>query len=296
MSERQTHQLDAWRFFDPDGQLSVEWREPPRTPLSDLYHVFLVAKWRRVIAAFILVYVAANCLFAGLYLLVEGSITNAKPGSFADAFFFSVQTMSTIGYGNMSPHGTYANVLVTAEAIIGIMAVAMATGIMFAKFARPTARVMFSRHAVIDRWMDGQPALMFRMANARSNQITEAAIHLTLIRNEKLPDGRTFRRFHDLKLVRDLSPIFALTWTVIHVLDEDSPLSGLTFDELEDIRAELLVTLSGVDQTFSQRVHARHSYVPTDVVWNARFADILGTNERGGRVIDYGRFHETIPH
>jgi inward rectifier potassium channel len=260
----------------------------------DLYHLFLEASWSRVLVMIITVYAFANLLFALGYLACGDGIDNARHGSFSDAFFFSVQTMSTIGYGRMVPRSAVANTLVTIEALCGLLGFAMATGLMFSKFARPTARVMFSHVAVISN-RDGVRSLMFRMANERTNQIVEAQLHVVLLRNETTVEGEFVRRFYDLPLARQATVAFTNTWTAVHQIVKGSPLYGCTDAELEQQRATIIASLLGFDETFSQTVHARHTYDVAHIVWNSRLVDILIDLPDGRRAVDYGRFHDVMP-
>ncbi len=259
---------------------------------ADLYHDLLASSWQRLLAILAAAFVAINTLFALAYLAVPGSIENARPGSLTDAFFFSVQTMGTIGYGKLTPATLYANVLVTVEVLVGLLGIALVTGLAFAKFSRPTARVLFSQRAVVAPY-DTVPSLMFRMANERGNTIVEAQVHVVLARDETTAEGERMRRFHDLELARQRSALFALSWTAIHPITETSPLHGATPEALAAVDAEVIVSLLGFDEHFSQTVHARHRYRPADIAWNARFADILFAD--GRRRIDYTRFHEVVP-
>lgn len=268
------------------GVSHSNWRDP--------YHLILTLDWPKFIALTVVSYVATNAVFALLYLAQGDSIKNARPGSFLDAFFFSVQTMATIGYGAMYPQTDYANLLVSIEALVGLLGVAMATGLMFARFSRPTAKVLFSRVAVITP-NNGVPTLMLRVANERRNQILEAQIGLSLLRNEVTMEGHAFRRFYDLKLVRNQTRIFALSWMVMHVIDEDSPLYGQTPEALEEVETDIVVTLTGIDETVSQTVHARHYYVTEEILWNMRFVDIFSRKPDGRRLLDLTRFHEVTP-
>src|SRR5437867_11613586 len=206
------------------------------TTLGDLYHRLISSSWPRLLMLVAVAFVGVNTLFALGYLLGRDAIENARPGSFADAFFFSVQTMATVGYGKMVPRALYANVLVTVEVLMALMGLALVTGLTFAKFSRPTARVLFSRRAVIAP-QDGVPSLMFRMANARGNNIVEAQVHVVLARNETTAEGVEMRRFYDLDLTRRQSALFTLSWTAIHPLTEASPLRGLTTSALEAAEA-----------------------------------------------------------
>jgi len=195
-------------------------------PLRDVYLWLLASTWRRFFALVLAAYLGANAVFALGYLALGDAIEEARPGHFGDAFFFSVQTMATIGYGKMAPRGIGANALVTVEALVGLLGLALVTGVVFAKFSRPTARVRFSAVAVVTPF-DGVPSLLFRMGNERGNQIAEAAVHLVLMREERTVEGEAVRRAHELRLRRDRSAFFALTWTVVHPITPDSPLHGL---------------------------------------------------------------------
>lgn len=284
-------QSAAWRLVSRDGRDNLLSRNLPSAPLHDLYHLLLSAWWPSLIGCYALAFLAANTAFALLYWLPSGAVVNAT--TFLDHFFFSVQTMCTIGYGVMAPAGVYANTLATVEAFAGVVTFSIATGIAFAKFSRPTARVLFSRVAVRRPWQ-GAPSLQFRMANLRGNRIIEAHLNVTLARNEVI-DGEMMRRFYDLELVRATATFFALSWTAVHRIDAQSPLHGRTRDELERDECEIVVSLLGIDEQFAQTVHARHSYVASELVWDARFADVLIRDEQGRRGIDYSRFHEVIP-
>ena len=261
---------------------------------QDLYHFLLKTSWPMFFFLFVAAYLVVILLFAAAYFSVEGSIANARPGSFFDAFSFSMQTISTIGYGAMLPEGVFADLLATIEVFVGLLGVALGTGLVFAKFSRPTARIMFSGVAIVGRHQ-GQPALMVRMANERTNHIVDARSNFHLVRDIVTVEGEFMRTFNDLKLVREHSPIFAMTWTAIHLIDESSPLFGMDADGLREARAQLLVTFSGLDEDFSQQVHARRFYDAPEIIWKARFADLMSYTAEGLLVIDYARFHEVLP-
>jgi inward rectifier potassium channel len=282
------------RIVARDGRQQIVRIGPKPRRFSDLYHRFLTVSWRSFLAGMTLAYFAINSLFATLYLLQDHSIGGARPGSVGDAFFFSVETLATIGYGQMYPQTLYANILMAVESLLGMLGLAIAAGLVFARVSRPTAKVLFSEVAVIVPW-NGIPTLMFRAANQRRNQILEANVQMTVARAESTLEGASIRRIHDLKLARSHSSLFALTWTIMHPVTEESPLHGATPESLEEADIELIVVLTGIDETFSQTIHARHSYIAAEIRWNERFADILTTAEDGRRIIDYSRFHETIP-
>ncbi len=265
-----------------------------RRPLTDVYHFLLTSRWRVLLPLLAAAYVAANVVFALAYLALGDAIEHARPGSFSDAFFFSVQTMATVGYGNLWPRTTAANVLATAEMIAGGMGLALMTGLVFAKFARPTARVLFSDVAVIRAW-EGTPSLMIRMANARSSNIVEVHVGVMLLANARTSEGDEVRRVHDLRLVRSQSAIFSLTWTAIHPIDEASPLRGMDAAALAAAEAVIVVSLTGYDESLAATVHVRHTYGARHVLFGRRLVDVLGTGPSGERTIDYRRFHDTEP-
>jgi inward rectifier potassium channel len=261
---------------------------------GDLYHHMLSLAWAPFLAGLSLVYVVLNLLFALAYLLGDGAIANARRGAFSDAFFFSVETLSTIGYGQMSPATLYGNIVMTVEALVGLMLVAVAAGLMFARFSRPTARVVFSKFAVVAPF-NGVPTLSLRLANVRRNQILDAQVSVTLVRDEHTAEGEWIRRFYDLQLARRRSPIFAMTFTVMHAIDAASPLSNATSSSLAAEGAEIVVTVAGLDETISRTVHARTSYLAHEVLWNHRFTDVFTETEDRCLAIDYRRFHNTEP-
>jgi inward rectifier potassium channel len=288
--------LPQVRLVNRKGQfsLNVVRMGVHRLHFADLYHWLLNLSWPQFFILIFLAYTVTNSLFALVYLAGGDCIANARSGSFKDAFYFSVQTMATIGYGSMYPRNDYANTVVAVQALFGLWGVAMMTGLAFAKFSRPTARVIFSRVAVIAPF-NGIPTLMYRTANQRRNQILEAQQRATLIRDEVTAEGELMRRFYDLQLMRSNSPIFALTWTVMHAIDESSPLYDLTAKDLVEQQAEIVITLTGLDETVSQTIHARHSFVASEILWDMRFVDIIARTPDGKRAVDYTRFHEVNP-
>jgi inward rectifier potassium channel len=277
-----------------DGLLSVQglntwysyWREP--------YHLMLTVPWVGFVAIVLLLYLGLNIFFAGLYLFGGDSIVNGRVGNFEDAFFFSVQTIASIGYGVMSPKTTYANIIVLIESITGLFLIAVLTGISFSRFSRPTAKVMFSKSAVIMP-IDDLPTLVFRAANQRRNQILEAQVMLHFSRDELTGSGKHMRRFYELKLVRSRSPTFFLPWTLMHQIDENSPLYGFSADSLTEAKVQIIVSLSGMDETVSQNVHARHTYGANDIMLNHQLVDIIHITDDRNRYIDFSYFHHVEP-
>jgi inward rectifier potassium channel len=262
--------------------------------MSDLYHQLLTLPWTPFIFILALVYLGLNVIFGSLYSLGAGAIANARPGSFADAFFFSVETLSTIGYGQMSPATFYGNIVMTAEALSGVMLIAVTAGLMFARFSKPTARVLFSKVAVVGPF-NGVPTLSLRLANQRRNDVLEARVSVTLVRDERTAEGDWMRRFYDLQLARQYSPIFAMSFTVLHAIDASSPLWNKDPSSLAAEAAELIVTVTGLDETTSQTIHARTSYLADEIRWNRRFEDVFTQTKDGRRALDYRRFHDDAP-
>jgi inward rectifier potassium channel len=267
----------------------------PRAPHLDLYYFVLKRSWPEFFVLAGAAFLLTNALFALLYLVQPGSIVNARPGSFEDSFYFSVQTLATIGYGGMMPATRYAHLVVTFEAMIGVLSIALITGITFTRFARPTARFIFSDRIVLAR-RDGVPHLMFRVANARHNQIVDAQMRIVLLVNERTREGEMLRRQLDLPLVRDRTAVFFLTWTAMHVIDAASPFHGSgALDRLRERKAELFLGITGLDETIGQMIHARHNYKLEDIVENVRFTDVLTLHPDGTREIDYRKFHDVVP-
>jgi inward rectifier potassium channel len=264
-----------------------------RSPFTDLYHRVLALPLLGVLALMGGLFLALNLIFAGLYMLDPGGIAEMKPGDFWSDFFFSVETFGTIGYGHWYPTSVAANALMTVETFVGLVYVAVTTGLVFARVSRPVSRITFSRVAVVQDF-DGVQSLMFRAANLRANHILEAEVTVTLARDSTTVEGATFRRFEELRVARSRSPLFALSWTIRHPMDDQSPLKGATRERLEAEHAEIIVVLSGTDDRYAQRVHARHAYDPSEILWDKRFADILFVGPRGRRVVDYRSFHEVV--
>lgn len=286
------------------GRQSIErvqqqlWQRASGSPnprdgyFDDFYHQLMIASWPLLLLQVVGAFTVINCLFAVAYLL-SGGVEHARRGSFADAFFFSVQTMATIGYGKMVPASLVANILASGEALTGLLAFALVTGLVFSKFSRPTARVRFTRKAVVSV-RDGVPSLMFRMANVRANQIVEAQIHVVFARQERTLEGEEVRRFYDLDLARNRNAIFTYSWTAIHPIDVNSPLYGATAQSLKASDAEITVSLTGIDETFSQTVYARYYYDPEDIIWGARFADIASRTPKGEFFLNFTRYDQVV--
>jgi inward rectifier potassium channel len=256
------------------------------------YHELLVSSWPHFLSMVVLAYFVIHLLFAGLFFaLGPGALNGAGVGSaqrFSDCYFFSVQTFAGIGYGRLNPATFPADVLVTLESIVGLLGLALATGLIFARFSRPTARILWSRTAVVAPYRD-TTGLMFRIANARRSQIIE--VQAMVILSTVGPDGR--RAYRELDLERSSITFFPLSWTIVHPINDLSPLHGITSEDLIQGRAELLIRIHGIDERTSQTVHARSSYTANEIEWNARFRSIFLPTEEGVPVIDLRRLGDT---
>ncbi len=281
------------RFVPAGATYGIRIIGDERQPLRDFYHALLREPWRVTVAAISGVFLAANAVFALAYLLV-GGIGHGKPGSFLDAFFFSVQTMGTIGYGALYPESLGANLLVVAESITSLTLTALATGLVFAKFSRSTARLVFTRHAVISP-VNGVPTLMFRLGNQRGNQIVDTRIRVVMMRTEQLAEGGVFYRMLDLKLTRDHAVSLQRSWSAMHIIDASSPLQGETPESAEQKEIEMQVSVVGLDDITMQPVHAQHRYFSHQLLWGHKLADVLSEEPGGDLVMDLHKFQHTEP-
>jgi len=254
----------------------------------DLYHELLRRPWWVTIGALFGGWLFINATFAALYMIGGDCISAADPNSFLQAFSFSVQTISSIGYGAMHPTTPWAWVLADIEAFLGMLMVAMGTGLMFAKFSRPTARIDFSKLALI-HLRDGQPHLVVRVANRRGNRLVGAQMKLAVFVDHSSPEGHQMRRLVELPLVRESTPTFALSMTLLHRIDETSPLHGVVPQTVNGSFTTMMLTIQGLDETFNQTVHAQYYYGPEHLRWDARFVDMIETRSDGGVAVHHDR-------
>ncbi len=263
------------------------------------YHQLLTITWPRFLGLVVSLYFVFNLLFA-LAFVAAGPEALLGPGSemlggrFSRAFYFSVQTFATIGYGQIGPNGFAPNFIVTIEALVGLMYQALATGLLFARFSRPTASFVFSDRAVIAPYNGGR-ALEFRVANRRQSQIIQLEAQVIFSWMDEDGRGGRVRRYRPLPLERNRVTFFPLSWTIVHPIDATSPLFEATADSLDATEAEVLVMISGIDETFEQTVHARCSYVADEITWNARFRSIYPDRIAGSLRGDIGRLHDVEP-
>jgi len=260
---------------------------------ADISHRCMTASWPAFIGGAALVFVTFNACFALFYWLGDQPISNVPGGAYIDYLYFSIETLSTAGYGDMHPQTHYGHFIATIELFTGIFSMSLMTGLIFARFSRPSARLLFADSPVISSH-EGEPTLMIRLANERHNIIGNATARVWLYKDTVSKEGQSFRRFYELPLMRSESPALALSWTLFHIIGEESPLHGLDAGDLKVNGVSLVVVVSGYDVVAAQTVHARKSYDHPDIRFGHRYAEILDTTDDGRLRIDYSRFHETL--
>jgi len=293
----ETYRGALQRIIKPDGQFNVRRRG---TNWRDIHpYLFMInASWLVFSAMIFAGYIVVNVAFAFIYLKVgvehlSGADTSTALNRFWSAFFFSAQTFTTVGYGRVSPDGTASNLVAALEALLGLLMFAIATGLLFGRFSRPAARIAFSKQMVLAPYQSGS-SLQFRVANRRSNNLMEIEARVLLMTVES-SDGGLLRKFKPLPLERPTVQFLPLTWTVVHPIDEASPLWNKTPEDLAQRQAEFLILIKAFDDTFFQNVHVRHSYRHDDVVWGARFVPAFEADARGEMVLDLKRLSEIAP-
>jgi inward rectifier potassium channel len=287
-------QQSTTRFLNRDGSFNVLRKGLSFFSSLSIYHSLLTMSWTKFFTVVALGYFFANVFFGICYFSCgPDAFAGIDPRSthfFLESFFFSVQTLATIGYGHVSPVGLAPNILVAIEALAGLMGFALATGLLFARFSRPTAKILFSNQAVIGPYRD-ITAFQFRIVNMLKSQLIEVRAALSFSRMET-HGGRRIRKFYDLPLERSQVTFMPLHWVIVHPIDDTSPLQGITRDDLHGSDPEFLIMLTAIDETFSQTVHARSSYKHDEIVWNARFSDLFEPVDDGVVRIDMRRFHD----
>ena len=258
----------------------------------DIYHSCLSMTWLGFFSGVALAFMMLNVLFASLYMIAPEGIANLFPRNILGAFFFSVETLATVGYGNMHPISVLTHLVATVEMFIGLSGSAILTGLIFARFSKPRARILFANSPVMTV-VNGQSTLMIRTANARQNFIVDASAKLSMLKVERTLEGARFRRVIDLKLVRTSQPMFFMGWTIMHVVDESSPLFGLTAADFKAKDMSFVVIVKGTDESTTQQMQARQVYEHTDVKWQHRYVDAIYVDADGVSHIDYTLFHDT---
>jgi inward rectifier potassium channel len=276
------------RAINKDGSFNVRRRGVTWRDINPYLHLINIS-WPAFLATVFFSYLATNTLFALAYFLigteqVQGTDAPTAFGRFMNVFFFSAQTLSTVGYGTLSPHGMAANSLAAVEAMLGLMGFALATGLLFGRVSRPSARIKFSENVLVAPYQEGS-SLQFRIVNQRLNSLMELQVRVMLMVVENV-NGEFVRNFKLLSLERESVIFFPLTWTVVHPIEKDSPVYGKTAEDLEKLQAELMILVKGFDDTFSQTVHARYSYRYDDFKWGARFAPAFQVEPEGDILLD----------
>ncbi len=275
---------DAGRLMRPDGQFNVIRENISRW--DNLYYWLITISGWQFLLLMLSCYIAVNALFAGIYLGIGiERLTGITPGSwdhnFMAAYFFSSQTLTTVGYGHISPNGWAASMAASLESFVGLLFFALISGLLYGRFSRPAARILFSEKMLVAPYRDGQTALMFRMVNARRSELVEAEIQVTLAINQRSEAGHTIRRFYSLELEIPKINFFNLSWTIVHVLSDKSPLSGFSLQDYLDGQAEFLILVKATEDTNQQQVNTRRSYTGEEMVWNAKFKPIIGRTPQG---------------
>ncbi len=282
------------RVINQDGSFNVHRQG---TTWRDIHpYLYLINMgWMKFFAVVVLGYFVANLVFAGIYFVIgpdqlAGAEAPTAVGRLLNDFFFSSHTLSTVGYGNISPKGLAGNTVAAFEALVGVLAFAVATGLLFGRVSRPSARIGFSDHILMTPYQEGS-SLQFRVVNRRTNDLMDLEVRMMLMSVET-KNGKPSREYNQLKLERDQLVFIPLTWTVVHPIDSESPLFGLTEADLKQKQAELLIVIKAYDDTFSQMVVARHSYRYDEIVWGRRFSPAFYVDEQGDMVLELPKLGE----
>ncbi len=279
-----------------DGSINVKRTGLPFFRAYDNYHKLITMSWTKFWLLIFACYVVINVLFAFIYLAIGVQYLNGAEGTnsyqhFLDAFFFSAQTISTVGYGRISPTGVATNSVAALESMMGLLTFALATGMLYGRFSRPSAKITYSKNLLVAPYLETSRGLMFRLANLRRNTLIDLEIEIIFSYNEDV-DGKILRRFYQLEVERKRVSILTLNWTVVHPLDDKSPLKDMTPEDLKRTQASFAILLRAFDDSFSQTVHSRTSYQHDDLVWGARFKPAFDRDEEGRIVLDLSRISE----
>jgi inward rectifier potassium channel len=280
-------------LINKDGSVNVKRRGLSRFNTADTYHTLIKMSWTRFWVVVLSGYLIANLFFASIYVLIgmdslDGASGNNHMSHLLDAFFFSAQTISTVGYGHISPRGVVANSVAAFESMIGLLAFALATGLLYGRFSKPSAKIVYSDNILVAPYKENGRGLMFRLANIRKNVLIDLQVEIIFSYNEMVND-KPIRRFFPLEVERKFVTLLTLNWTVVHPLDENSPLIDMTLDDLEKGAASFAVLIKAFDDTFSQTVHSRTSYTAHDMVWDAKFIPMFNRDEIGRIELDMSK-------
>lgn len=286
-------------LMNKDGSPNVRRVGLPFFNTSNSYHTLITMSWTRFWLVVLSGYLVVNIIFAFIYTALgpnslDGTESHTYFSHFMDAFFFSAQTMSTVGYGHISPKGMTTNSVAALESMMGLLAFAMATGLLYGRFSRPSAQIIYSKNIIVAPYGDKGRGIMLRLANLRRNMLIDLEIEIIFSYNETV-DGKTIRRFYPLELERRKVSVLTLNWTIVHPLDENSPLNDMTKDDLIKSEAGFAILLRAFDDTFSQTVHSRTQYQAHEIVWGARFKPAFDRDEDGRIVLDVSKISEHVP-
>jgi len=289
------------RLINKDGSINVTRTNTSFWDRVNLYNRLITMNWPSFFGVVLLLYFSENMVFACIYMLVGpeyllglDKVTDGSPlGQFWGAFFFSAQTLTTVGYGHISPSGYLISAIAALESMIGLLAFALVTGLLYGRFSRPVAHIRFSTHALFAPYLDVN-GWMFRIVHQRANQLIDVQVDVSLSRLETRPDGVRYRRYYNLELERNRVNFFPTNWTLVHPITPGSPLQQCTPDDLAESDAEFLILLRATDDTFSQVVHTRYSYRYDEVLWGRKFLPMLDGNQSGGALLDLAKLDDTI--
>jgi inward rectifier potassium channel len=288
--------LSGARQINKDGSSNIERKGVHHFSPLNIYHTLVTMSWTRFCILILIAYLIINLFFACIYYFLigvnqlGGMQVSSEKHKFLEAFFFSAQTITTVGYGRISPSGLEASAVAALESLFGLLAFALATGLLYGRFSRPTAKILFSENAVIAPYREGK-AFMFKIANARTNPLIEVEASM-FIAYDEMVNGKSIRRFQAMKAELSKISFLALSWTIVHPVNDESPLNGISEDDLKTMNAEIFILLKAVDDTYAQQVHARSSYRAEDIIWNAKFRNIIEQTSDGKMAIDINRINE----
>lgn len=285
------------RLINKDGTFNIRRVNESLRARLNLYNRLITMSWSQFLAWVLVFYLVTNLLFAAVYLLagadnLKGTTDQAFYGPFWKAFFFSAQTLTTVGYGHVAPASFLTSSIAAFESLIGLMSFALATGLLYGRFSRPKADIRFSKQAVFAPYLDIN-GWMFRVINARSNQLIDVQVEVSLSRVETKPDGTRHRRYYNLELERAKVNFFPTNWTLVHPITDESPLYGCTADDLEESDAEFLILLRAMDDTFAQAVQTRYSYRYDEVLWGQKFQPMFDGAQKGVVTLDLDKLDDT---